>query len=68
MLGVILLAAVGCSGEADVQQVQQSDSGEVSSKLLEPEVTPSEVTPRESTEAGPVATLPCSNYGISPES
>ena len=58
MIGVILLVAVGCSREADIQEVQQSESAKVPSKLLE-----LEVTSKESNEAEQVSTFPCVNYG-----
>ena len=63
LLGVILLVVVGCSPETDPGQAEQSDSVNLTSMLLE-----LEVTPKESNEAGPVATLPCSNYGLPPTS
>ena len=63
MIGVILLAVVGCSPETDPRQAGQSDSGNVTSKLLE-----LEVTSKKSNEAEQVSTFPCVNYGLSPTS
>ena len=58
LLGVILLVVVGCNPETDLRQADQSDSGNVTSKLLE-----LEVTSKESNEAEQVSTFPCVNYG-----